>query len=230
MPYDQYERFVRISESKKNLDEIRKGLSSEEIIDAKLVEEKKPKIVAFPDTDKKFEKYKTLHEAFTDILNSKLGLTAIDTVAGQEMLKERQDLLLRMLWILALYGEKDGDALSVDAISISEHKKGTSGFPTHVDVWLRWLGLLTKVGLPGELVFVTEDHSQLFTPTGWLRDRLPGTNNPVYHVKLSFNEKLGGPKSLTLLQSYARALADEYDKRAYSRFKKADMRFLQEKE
>jgi hypothetical protein len=228
IPDDKYETFVRIFEGKKILDEIRKGLSPEEIKEVKTVDIHKPKVVAFPEVEKKFKKYKALHDTFTSILNSKFGLSDTDTVAGQEMLKERHALLLRLLWIFALYGKKDGDAITVDALSISEHKKGTSGFPTHEDVWLRWLDSLTTIGIPGELVLVTEDRSQLITPIGWLRDRLPGTNDPAYHVKISFDESLGGTTSLKLLQSYAKVLVDEYDKRAYGRFKKADMRLFQE--
>lgn len=229
IPDDKYEAYVRIFEGKKTLDEIRKRLSPWEIKEAKTVDVKQPKIVPFPDVERKLMKYKTLHETFTNILNSKLGLSDIDTVAGQEMLKERQALLLRLLWILALYGKKDGNALVVDAIAISEHKKGTSGFPTHEDVWLRWLAILAKIGIPGELVLVTEDRTQLITPIGWLRDRLPGTNDPAYHVRLSFNEELGGLTSLKLLQSYANSLLEKYDNKAYGRFKKADMRFLENK-
>jgi len=230
IPDDRYEAFVRIFEGKKSLDKIRRGLSPGEIKEPKTVEIHKSKVVTFPEVEKQFRIYKTLHDTFTSLLNSKLGLSTIDTVAGQEMLKDRQARLMRLLWIFALYGTKDGNALSVDALTISEHKKGTSGFPTHEDEWLRWLDTLSKIGIPGELVLVTEDRSQLITPIGWLRDRLPGTNDPAYHVRLSFDEKLGGTTSLKLLQSYAQQLQDEYGNRAFGRFKKADMLYLQEKE
>ncbi|MFX1579918.1 MAG: DUF3795 domain-containing protein [Promethearchaeota archaeon] len=229
IPDDKYESYVRIFEGKKTLDEIREGLDPEEIHEVMTLKMKQPKIVAFPDVERKLMKYKALHETLIVILNSKLDLSDIDTVAGQEMLKERQALLLRLLWIVALYGKKDGDALYVDALSISEHKKGTSGFPTHEDVWFRWFETLKKDGIQGELVLATEDKTQLITPTGWLRDRLPGTNDPAYHVKLSFDEKLGGPISLKLLQSYAHSLIERYDNKGFGRFKKADMRFLEDK-
>jgi len=64
--------------------------------------------------------------------------------------------------------------------------------------------------------------------TGWLRERVPVTGEPVWFLKVSFSDALGGITSLKTLQSYAKALDEEKGKRAYAAFKKADMSFLQD--
>ena len=229
IPDDKYLAFVRIFEGKKTLDEIRQGLRPTQITENRTVERKPPKIVSFPEVEKKHVKYKSLHDTLVALLTSELGLSDTDTLAGSEMLKDRQALLFRLLWILANYGKLDGDTLEVDAITINTHKKGTSGFPTHEGSWVRWLEILSSIGVRGELVLAPVDRSQLISPIGWLRDRLPGTNDPAYHVRIFLDETLGGVLVLKMLQSYTHQLEEEYGKRAFGRFKKADMRVFQKK-
>ena len=229
MPDDKYMAFVRIFEGQKTLDEIREGLTSDQIKEVETIEQKIPKVVAFPDMKKSHMKYKPLHDALTKIISSELGLTDTDTVAVQDMLEKRRAVLLRLLWILTTYGSKDGEAMIVDSITINTHKKGTSGFPTTEGAWNRWLGILAIAGINGELKLAPIDKSELITPIGWLRDRLPGSNDPGYHLKIALDEKLGGFESLKLLQTYAKQLEAEYGKRAFGNFKKADMRFLDKK-
>ena len=84
IPEDMYLAFVRIFEGMKNLDEIRSGLSSDQIQEVKTVQQKIPKVVPFPDVKKKYAMYKPLHDALTNIITSELGLTDTDTMAVQE--------------------------------------------------------------------------------------------------------------------------------------------------
>jgi len=229
MPDDKYQSFVRIFEGKKTLDEIRKGLSSDQIQEVKTTEQKPPKIIAFPTVEKKHLRYKTLHDALSTILSSKLGFIDIDTLAVQEMLDSRRAVLIRLLWILANFGLLDGETLSVDSITINNHKKGTSGFPTTEGGWIRWLEILSKTGIRANLILAPIEKSELITPIGWLRDRLPGSNVPGYHVTVSFDNLLGGLESLKLLHTFATQLDDAYGKKAFAAFKKADMRYLEKK-
>jgi hypothetical protein len=226
MPDDKYESFVRIFEGKKTLDEIRKGLSPDQIQEVKTTEQKPPKIVAFPDVEKKHLKYKVLHDALSTILSSELGFSDTDTLAVQEMLGSRRAVLIRLLWILANFGSLDGEKLLVDSITINTYKKGTSGFPTTEGGWNIWLGILSKTGIRAELILAQIEKSELITPIGWLRDRLPGSNAPGYHIAVSFGDKVGGIASLKLLHTYAKQLDEKYGKRAFGAFKKADMRSL----
>jgi hypothetical protein len=227
IPEAKYIAYVRIWEGMKNLDEIRSGLRQEEIREVKAVEEKLPRITPFPDVEKKYQDFEQLHSSLSKIILSKFNLSDTDTLAGQEMLKSRRTLLQRLLWILANHGTIDGDTLSLDAISFNTYKKGTSGFPTSEGAWIQWLDNLSKLGIHGELRFMLDDKAQRTSPIGWLRDRIPGTNNPVWYLDVTLDAKLGGPDLLKMLQSYASTLDDEFGKKAYSRFSKADMRVFE---
>jgi len=133
------------------------------------------------------------------------------------------------LWILANYGSIDGKNLKVDSITINTHKKGTSGFPTTEGGWRRWLEIISKAGLHGEMELAPLDRNELMSPIGWLRERIPGTNDPVWFLSISLDEQHGGFDSLKKLQSYAKDLHEEYGKRSFGRFTKADMRYLKDK-
>ncbi|OLS23300.1 MAG: hypothetical protein ThorAB25_24750 [Candidatus Thorarchaeota archaeon AB_25] len=226
IPDDKYLAFVRIFEGMKNLDEIRSGLTSDQIQEVKMVDKKSPKVVAFPDAKKKHMKYKTLHDALSTIVTSDLGLIDTDTVAGQDMLMKRRAVLLRLLWITANYGSIEGVNLSVDSITINTHKKGTSGFPTTEGGWRRWLEILSKLGIHGDMKLAPLDKSELISPIGWLRDRIPGSNDPAWFLSVSLDKQHGGIGTLKKMQSYVKELEEEYDKRAFGRFTKADMRYL----
>ena len=133
------------------------------------------------------------------------------------------------MWILAVYGNKDGESLIADSITINTHKKGTSGFPTTEGAWNRWIEILSIVGIYGELKLAPIDKSELISPIGWLRDRIPGSNDPGFHLMISFDKKMGGSDSLKLLHSYAKKIDEIHGKRSFGVFKKADMRILEKK-
>jgi hypothetical protein len=230
VPDNKYLAFVRIFEGMKNLEEIRSDLKSDQIQKVKTIDKKPPKIVAFPDIEKNHSTYKTLHDSLSSIISSELGLIDTDTVAGQEMLKKRRAVLLRLLWIVANYGVIDDTILLVDSITINTHKKGTSGFPTTEGGWRRWLEILSDEGLHGNMQFAPLEKSELTSPIGWLRERIPGTNDPVWSLSISLDEQHGGFETLQKLRSYAKALDEEYGKRAFGRFTKADMRYLESKD
>ncbi|TFG96257.1 DUF3795 domain-containing protein [Candidatus Thorarchaeota archaeon] len=229
IPDDKYMAFVRIFEGQKTLDEIRKGLDPSQIQEVKTIEQKAPKIVAFPDVKKNHMKYKQLYDSFSKIISSELGLKDTDTIAVQEMLEKQREVLLRLLWIISTYGFEEDETLSVDSITINTYKKGTSGFPTTEGAWNRWIAILSKAGIHGELKLASSDKSELISPIGWLRDRIPGSDDPGFHLRIFLDDKLGGYESLKLLQSYAMQLEEEYGKRAFGIFKKADMRLLEKK-
>jgi hypothetical protein len=226
---EKYLAYFRIFEGKKTLDEIREGFRPEEIKEAKTVEPKKTKVVEFPEVGQKYTNYRSLYNILSSILNSKLGLSDIDTLAVQEMLEKRQSILFRLLWILANYGAFDGKSLSVDAITIGAQKKGTSGFPTTEGAWSHWLEVLSKISIHSEMKFADIDKAQLTSPIGWLRDRIPKSNDPAWHLEISLDKTLGGTSTLEMLKTYARILDEKYGERAFAMFTKADMRFLKEK-
>ncbi|PNX52884.1 MAG: hypothetical protein BV458_07350 [Thermoplasmata archaeon M9B2D] len=229
IPDDKYEAYVRVFEGKKTLDAVRSNLKPDEIQEVKTLELKPPRITPFPNITSKREEleYKTLHQVLSQIMNSKLGLKDADTLAGKELLDRRQNILNRLLWIAARYGELQGFHLSLDAITINTHKKGTSGFPTTESGWLRWLKIISEAGIKGKMEYANINKSDLISPIGWLRDRIPGTNDPAWWLKISFGDSLGGINTLRTLCSYASEIDERFGKQAYGRFKKADMRFLE---
>jgi hypothetical protein len=225
IPDDKYMSFIRIYEGQKTLDEIREGLRSNQIQVSKIVKPKIPKIVAFPEVQNDKMKYASLHATLTEIFSSELGLSDTDTVAVEDMLEKRRAVLLRLLWISAVYGNIDGEALVVDSITINTYKKGTSGFPTTESSWKRWLEILSGIGIRSELKLAPVERSELISPIGWLRDRIAGTDTPGYHIQISFDKSLGGYPSLQLLQTFAKDLDKQFGKNGYRKFKKVDMRF-----
>jgi len=82
-------------------------------------------------------------------------LNDVDTIAGQELLTVRRELLMRLLWIIGRYGTFKDTKVSVDSITINTNKAGTSGFPTSEDAWRRWLDLISGIGILCELEFST---------------------------------------------------------------------------
>ena len=230
IPNDKYQAFIRPYEGKKTLDEIRAGLEPDQIREVEAVDSKTPKPLAFPKVkmDKKNKAHMTLHDTLSKVITSSLGLNDIDTIAGQELLIVRRELLMRLLWIIGRYGTFRDTKVSVDSITINTNKAGTSGFPTSEDAWRRWLDSMSGIGILCELEFSTRERDKIMTPTGWLRERIPVTGEPVWFLKVSFDDALGGITSLKTLQSYVKALDEKKGKRAYAAFKKADMSFLQD--
>lgn len=229
IPDDKYLAYIRVFEGRKTLDEIRKNLKPDQIQDVKTVDEKTSNVLAFPKINKKHQKYKKLHDLLSVILNFKFGLSDTDTTASHEIVTVNISIMMRILWILASYGTINGEVISVDSISIYIHKEGTSGFPHSEMAWKMWLDFLSKIGIKGKLKFVPIDKSKLTTPTGALREKIPGSNDPSYYLDVTFSKKLGGIDTIKLLQSYAIELESKYGKKAFFKFMKADMSYLQDK-
>ncbi len=229
IPADKYESYIRVFEGKKTLDEIRSSLRPDEIQEVKTIELKPPRIIPFPDVtpEQKESEFKTLHEVLSQIMDSRLGLKDADTLAGKELLERHRNVLSRLLWIAALYGKLEGSQLYIDAITINTYKKGTSGFPTTESGWLRWLEVISEAGIGGELEYANINKSDLISPIGWLRERIHGSNEPAWWLKISFHDTLGGAATLRTLSSYVSEIDKRFGKQAYGRFKKADMRFLE---
>jgi len=226
IPEDMYEKYVRIYEGKKNLDEIRSTLKQNEISEPKIVEQKGPKIVPFPDINGAAD-FKRLHDSLSKIMKSSLGIVNADVISGQELIKDRRERMLRILWIVARYGVVKGSSLLVDSITINTHKKGTSGFPTSEKAWKRWLLSMSEIGIKCEMEFADIDEDSRASPIGWLRDRIPGTDDPVWFLRMELDESLGNAVMLKTLQTYASSIDEKYGTRAFGNFKKIDMRFLE---
>jgi hypothetical protein len=228
LPEEKYQAYVRVFEGKKSLDRIRANLKPSEILKAKVIESKLPNIVPFPSgkLGKKEIQFKELHEKLSEITSSTFGIRNNDVVSGQEMMETRREIALRTLWIAARYGSIQGGKLVVDSILINTHKKGTSGFPTTESAWKRWFSILRGIGINCEIEFADIDEDRRKSPIGWLRERIPGTEDPAWFLKMSFDESLESSSFLKVLKGYADALEEKFGNRAFGNFKKVDMRFV----
>jgi hypothetical protein len=83
--------------------------------------------------------------------------------------------------------------------------------------------MLRNLGIQAKLIQL---HDKWETSMGFLRTHVPKTHEPARELVVSFDNKIGGKSTLKALKAYANELTKEYEKRAYSRFSKADMRFL----
>jgi hypothetical protein len=228
VPEDMYEKHVRIFEGLKQLDVIHAGVSDDQVVPVQTIEQKTARLTELPPSLKESKKHsglRKLHESLGSLAHSSFGLKDADTLATQEMVKTRRAVIFRLLWILAAHGELDDKGIMMlDSLSISKHKKGTSGFPNTEGAWLRLLAIMKDEGVQAEIVGKTDD---LITGLGWLRDRIPKTEDPAWFLKVDFDEEIGGPEALRWLQEFGRKLEEEHGKRAFGRFKKVDMRVLE---
>lgn len=225
---EKYQAYVRIFEGKKSLDDIRASLKPTEIIEVKAVEKKSPMIIPFPNgtLDKKEHQFKILHDLLYRIITSSFGIRNVDVVSGQAMVETRREITLRILFIAARFGFIESDKLVIDSISINTHKTGTSGFPTTESAWKRWLSYLKSTGIICEMEFSEIDKDKRKSPIGWLRERIPGTENPVWFLKISLDKSLGNTSTLKTLVEYGNDIEEKFGNKAFGKFKKADMRII----
>lgn len=230
IPSAMYQAYIRPFEGMKTLNQVRTSLLPAQINEARTVEPKTSTVTAFPKVkkNKKNILYLKLHNALSKLITSSLGLSNIDTIAGQEMLLAHREVLLRLLWIIARNGKMKDAKILVDSITINANRAGTSRFPTTEAAWLRWLDMVSGTGFIAEMEFFTRETNKIMTPTGWLRERIPDTGEAVWSLKVSFEDTLGGIDSLKALQSYAKILDKKRGKTAFAAFKKAEMHFLKD--
>ena len=212
----------------KSLDEIRSALKPSAIREAKSIEVKPSKIIAFPSVtlNKRETQFKDLHKALSKIAVSAFGIRNTDVLSGQEMVESRREIALRILWIAARYGSFKKDNLVVDSILINTHKKGTSGFPTTEPAWKRWFSHLTDIGITCEMEFADITKEERTSPIGWLKERIPGTDDPTWFLRISMDKSLGNSSTLKILQEYACMLDQHFENKAFGKFKEIDMSTL----
>ena len=164
------------------------------------------------------------HNFLSKLASTRFGLKHPDTIAGAGIIKGRRDVLFRLLWTIIQNGElRDGGKnLAVDGVTYSNNKKGRDPLTTlfRANMYFKMLG---DLGIHAKLIQLHDDWT---TDMGFLRSVVPKTHDPAWELMVSFSERIGGKSMLKALKAYVNELTREYEKRAYSRFSKADMRFL----
>jgi hypothetical protein len=228
VPDEAYERFIEPFQGKAHLDVIRAGLSSDDIVEAKTVKIPVKRIVDYPETAKiravKAADLKAGYDFMSILAGTRFGLKHPDTVAGAGILKGRRDVLFRLFWTIIQNGElrDGGNNLVIDGVTYAENKKGRDPLTTLFRANM-YFKMLRDLGIHAELIQL---HDKWETSMGFLRTHVPKTHEPAWELVVSFDNKIGGKSTLKALKAYANELTKEYEKRAYSRFSKADMRFL----
>jgi hypothetical protein len=228
VPDGAYESFIEPFQGKAHLDLIRAGLNSDDIVEAKTVEIPVKKVVDYPEGAKirgiKLSDLKAAHSFLSTLASTRFGLKHPDTVAGAGIIKGRRDVLFRFLWTLIQNGEirNGGKTLVLDGVTYAENKKGRDSLTTlsRANMYFK---MLKDLGINAELIQL---HDDWFTDMGFLRTHIPKTHEPAWELVVSFTDKIGGKSTLKALKAYVNELTREYEKRAYSRFSKVDMRFL----
>jgi hypothetical protein len=228
VPDKAYEQFIKPFQGKAHLDVIRAGLSSDEIVESKTVKIPVKKIIDYPENAKvrriKQSDLKSAHDFLSTLASVRFGLKHPDTVAGAGILKSRRDVLFRLLWTLAQNGEirDGGKKLVMDGVTYAENKKGRDPLTTLFRANM-YFKILEALGIHAKLIQL---HDKWTTDMGFLRTHVPKTHEPAWELVVSFADNIGGKTMLKALKAYANELTRKYEKRAYSRFSKADMRFL----
>ncbi|MHA2290515.1 MAG: hypothetical protein ACXABG_17145, partial [Promethearchaeota archaeon] len=199
------------------LNEIRSGLKDTQIKDPKLVKHER-KISKIEGTFKNAS-YKFVYDKLVEIANSNLGIKGIDTVSGCELFKTREELLWRILWIIGLHGKIEGSELNIDSATLYDNRKPIS-LPNSEEGWISLFDILSVYGISGDLEILTD---KLYTPGGYMRAKVPKTNEPAYLVKMNVSPDLQKYPFFKILNDIFVELQKKSEKRAYSNFKKLNL-------
>ena len=228
VPDKAHEQFIEPFQGKAHLDVIRASLNSDDVIESKTVEPPVKSVIDYPAKVRiqgiRSSDLKAVHTFLSTLANATFGLNHPDTIAGAGIIKDRRDILWRLLWTIILNGEprNGGKNLAMDGVTYAEHKKGRDPLTTQfrANMYFKMLG---DLGIDAELIQL---HDKWTTDMRFLRTHIPRTHKPAWELVVSFNDEIGGKSTLEALRAYVDRLTKEYEKRAFSRFAKADMRFL----
>ena len=219
---EEYYRYIKMFDAMNNLKKIRSELEETQIKNPKPVVHQ-PNIVKLTG-ELKNESFKYVYEKLLEIAHSSLNIKGIDTVAGLELFKKREDFLWRFLWIIGLHGKVDGNEMSIDSATLYDNRKPIS-LPNNEEGWKTIFVVLSEFGISAELEILTD---KLYTPGGYMRAKLPKTNKPAYIIKLKVNPDLQKHPFFKILNDLITELQNKTKKRAFSNFKKLNFKLLLE--
>ncbi|MFX0083984.1 MAG: DUF3795 domain-containing protein [Candidatus Hodarchaeota archaeon] len=209
-----YDRYIKMFDSMTNLKKIRSTLPNDQIKNPKPIS-KKIDITPLKGEFKN-EAYNKIYKKFLEIVNSNLGIKGIDTVAGLENYTLRKDFLWKFIWIFGLHGKIEGNDLSIDSITLYENRKPKS-LPSTEDQWKIYFEILAGFGINAKLEIKTD---KLYTPGGYMRVKIPQTNNPTYIIKMNLDPILQKFQLFKALNEFLSELQKKTGKRAFTNFKK----------
>ncbi|MBY9016849.1 MAG: DUF3795 domain-containing protein [Candidatus Lokiarchaeota archaeon] len=218
----EYEQYTKMFDAMGNLNEIRSSLKDTQI--------KKPKLVShqleIPKLTGVFKNanFKLVYDKLIEIAKSNLGIKGIDTVSGLEQHKSRKEFLWRFLWIIGIFGDIGENDLNIDSGTLYDNRKPIS-LPNNEDGWKIIFDILIEFGINAELVIKTD---KLYTPGGYMRAKIPKTNEPAYILKMKTSSKLQKYPFFKVLNKMLSELQKNSGKRAFSNFKKLNFNSILE--
>ncbi|MGD2179432.1 MAG: hypothetical protein PVG71_16630 [Anaerolineae bacterium] len=214
---EDYLAFIEPYEGMKHLEEIRASLGPEDIVEMKEVSTR-PRLVDFPQDLPFPEEERAALEALHGLL---AAVEIVDGVsyARRTVLRKRRRRLLKILWAFGRFGEcteEDGSHVVIESETYLAQKIDSN----HARVQ-DYFEALRGYGVQCEHVPLAEEG--WLTPKGALR-------KGGWFMRMCFADSAGGAGALKALQRYAARLDEEYGKRAFRTFSKADMRVLSERQ
>ena len=219
---DEYERYIKMFDAMGNLNKIRGELKTTQIKNPKLVVHE-PEIIELSG-DFNNKSFKFVYDRLNEIAKSNLSIKGIDTVAGLELHKIREDFLWRFLWIIGIHGEIDGNNLRIDSATLYDNRKPIS-LPNNEEGWKLIFNILSEFGIYAELEILTD---ALYTPGGYMRAKVPKTNKPAYIINIKLGSKLRKYPFFKILNEILTELQKKTGKGTYSQFKKLNLNPLLE--
>ena len=219
VPEEDYLTFIAPYDMKAHLDDIRATLPDSDIAAPRKPPRHSFKTVDFPSqlplAAEELAGLQAVHR-----LLSTLNVVDAESLGMQELLEERRQDLLKMLWTFGSAGEVHGQGTQLVIDDRDWRAEKLPGQHTRV------MRLLATLGEHGVSCTFRPLGGGWLLPSGWLRHRSQAWD-AGWQMTLSFEEAAGGAAALRALSDYAQALEGEFGNKAYRRFSQADLRVWQ---
>ena len=227
---EEYHTFVEPFEGINRLRTINASLKLSEIVEPAIILKTETKLVEFPEnwpfSEKEKAAFKAIHELLATLRYSSLGLRDTDTFGQHYKLENRRTHVLRFLWMLGNYGKFENEntaQLVIDAKTFLANR----GSEKLLAIWSflkdNVFRVLSEFGVFCERIALKGvKETDLVTGTDYMR-------YTGWVIRMSFEENGGGSAALMALQTYARKINKQYNKKGFQHFQDADMRVLAEK-
>jgi len=205
---DDYKVFVEPYAGIKHLNEIRNNIQKSEIKDYKKYSVK-IKFADFPQriNNREIDSFRRIYLFLTSI-----GLQKDISYARYLTVKKRREILLKIIWVIALFGEfKETKSSFLELEGKTFLSQKVYGM---YDKLKDCFEELKKYKIYCDIIPL--DTKRWLTPTGGLR-------NEGWKIVLSFGSDISDINTLGTLKKYVTGLNDKYKKKAYTYFNKADL-------
>jgi hypothetical protein len=219
IPNKDYLDFIECFEGIKHLNDVRKTVDKNEIVEFKKFSIQS-KLAPFPEDIKK--KDLLIYKSLYDLIGKINGDAGNFSFARRESLKKKRPHLLTLLWTFGIYGKfnkKDENFLTIDSLDYAKEENQCM-----YDKLMDYFNILKSYGANLELTPLIEEG--WVTPTGGLRAKIGKKEDPLWIMVLSFDSIAGGSDGLIALGKYSQKLLSKYDRKAFKHFSKADMEVL----